>query len=202
MKAEDLTGVRFGTRVVISRAGSNSNGTTWNTKCERCHTEKVTPRSIIVHKIPCRCTGNNKAGRPRKLSDEQIVLSSLFSTYRGSAIDKHLVWELSRETFWELVKENCHYCEQPPNLRTWNCGGWQRRGLTAIDVFANGIDRKDNTKGYSLDNVVSCCKLCQYAKRDLPYEVFISYLKRIAALPKFQPSKEYVSSPTTCDLAL
>ena len=42
----------------------------------------------------------------------------------------------------------------------------------------NGIDRKDNALGYVEGNVVSCCKFCQYAKRDLPYEEFVAHLAR------------------------
>lgn len=36
----------------------------------------------------------------------------------------------------------------------------------------NGIDRIDSLKGYILENVVTCCYQCNYAKSDLDIEEF------------------------------
>ena len=44
----------------------------------------------------------------------------------------------------------------------------------------NGIDRKDNNRGYCTDNVVPCCKACNRAKMSTPYDKFMLYLNRIA----------------------
>jgi hypothetical protein len=40
----------------------------------------------------------------------------------------------------------------------------------------NGIDRKNNRLGYFSANVVSCCVVCNKAKRTMPYEEFVAYL--------------------------
>lgn len=36
-----------------------------------------------------------------------------------------------------------------------------------LPVTGHGLDRKDNTKGYSVDNVVLCCTSCNFIKNDL-----------------------------------
>jgi hypothetical protein len=43
----------------------------------------------------------------------------------------------------------------------------------------NGIDRRDNAKGYTIDNCLPCCENCNYIKRDIPYEDFMAWLDRI-----------------------
>jgi hypothetical protein len=44
----------------------------------------------------------------------------------------------------------------------------------------NGIDRVDNTRGYSIDNCVACCKQCNWAKRELPQQEFIDWIHRVS----------------------
>ena len=47
------------------------------------------------------------------------------------------------------------------------------------EFYYNGIDRKDNFLGYTLSNVVTCCKKCNFLKRDMSYIDFINYIKQI-----------------------
>lgn len=43
----------------------------------------------------------------------------------------------------------------------------------------NGIDRKDNTQEYVLNNCVSCCGICNYAKNNLPFNDFILWVRKV-----------------------
>ena len=43
----------------------------------------------------------------------------------------------------------------------------------------NGIDRVDSTKGYTKDNVVSCCRSCNMAKAELTVTEFFKHIKQI-----------------------
>ena len=47
-------------------------------------------------------------------------------------------------------------------------------------VKVNGIDRKNNSTGYSVLNCVSCCKTCNFAKKNMSYKDFIGYLNRVS----------------------
>jgi len=40
----------------------------------------------------------------------------------------------------------------------------------------NGIDRLDSSKGHVIDNVVPCCKWCNYAKRERSYKDFLDWV--------------------------
>jgi hypothetical protein len=88
-----------------------------------------------------------------------------YSNYKRSAEYKNLDFTITYEEYLELVAKDCHYC-----------GIIQDRGF-------NGIDRKDQTQGYLLENCVSCCKICNYMKGSTSDEVFI---KRVEHILTFQ----------------
>lgn len=75
-----------------------------------------------------------------------------------------LAWELTDEEAACLLISDCHYC-------SYSC-----KGKTPL----NGIDRVDNTHGYYITNVVSCCKVCNHAKRTMSLTEFYDWLDRLA----------------------
>ncbi|AGE51991.1 hypothetical protein PBCVCVM1_876R [Paramecium bursaria Chlorella virus CVM-1] len=87
-----------------------------------------------------------------------------YLSYKSRALEKKLVFELSKTEFDNLQKGNCFYC----------------RRMYINNVHTNGIDRKDNTIGYSLDNCVSCCGDCNYSKGKQDRETFERQCKLIA----------------------
>jgi len=48
----------------------------------------------------------------------------------------------------------------------------------AVFVF-NGIDRIVTTKGYTPSNSVSCCKVCNFAKRKMTEAEFLVWVERV-----------------------
>ena len=44
----------------------------------------------------------------------------------------------------------------------------------------NGIDRVDNSKGYTKDNSVPCCEKCNYGKNVYSATEYIEHCKRVA----------------------
>lgn len=56
-----------------------------------------------------------------------------------------------------LYKSSCYYCGIEPK-QTF------RSQSNGEPFIYNGIDRVDNTKGYTTDNVVPCCKPCNLVK--------------------------------------
>jgi len=43
----------------------------------------------------------------------------------------------------------------------------------------NGVDRVDNTVGYTLDNCVSCCKICNNSKATLTLDEWKDWIERV-----------------------
>ncbi len=79
----------------------------------------------------------------RRLSN-RFYQSSNVTKKRGWA------WDLTREQYEQIVSRPCHYCRMPIE----NAAGC-------------GLDRLDNQHGYTTKNVVSCCKWCNFARRNL-----------------------------------
>lgn len=69
---------------------------------------------------------------------------------RGCAKRQGLEWNISLEQFEELISMKCFYCENPH-----------------LAFTGRGLDRKDNLKGYTMDNVLPCCGSCNIIRGDL-----------------------------------
>jgi hypothetical protein len=77
-------------------------------------------------------------------------------SYKKGADKRELEFELTNDDIRELINGNCYYCGQKPDP------------LKKI-----GIDRKNNDIGYLIDNVVSCCKMCNMMKHIVESDIFI-----------------------------
>lgn len=77
-----------------------------------------------------------------------------------------------------MSQRSCFYC----GLKSSNEKRDKKKNGKYISdeiIKYNGIDRIDNTKGYTKDNIVACCKHCNYAKRSMTTKEFLSFVKRI-----------------------
>jgi len=64
---------------------------------------------------------------------------------------------ITYEDFYEIIKsQKCHYCEADLCMDAY-------RNKTKRSTAAC-LDRKDNSIGYMVDNIVPCCPKCNYGK--------------------------------------
>ena len=82
--------------------------------------------------------------------------------YKSSSKKRRKAWELTDTQAKELFRSPCHYCKQ--------------------EIQINGIDRIDSMRGYTIDNVVSCCSCCNYMKTDMDYHIFFKRCEHIATI--------------------
>lgn len=93
----------------------------------------------------------------------------VISTYKRSAKQKNIVFSLNDEQLMHLLSGNCHYCgQEPSNVQKYRNGNF----------IYNGIDRINNNDGYTEENSVSCCNMCNRAKRNISYDNFIAWIKK------------------------
>jgi 5-methylcytosine-specific restriction endonuclease McrA len=91
-------------------------------------------------------------------------------TYIHSADKRGYEFLLTENQFKEITQKNCYYCGIKP----------LNKMKTSNDEYVyNGVDRVNNTKGYILDNVVSCCETCNKAKRVMSDKEFKQWIIRI-----------------------
>jgi len=145
--------------------------------CSKCNYAKGTMSYKDFWDYLCRVAFYVHSFRPSSLTlksniNDQIVTGrcrTALTQYQSTVESRGFKWELHDNIAVTMFDSACHYCGKAPSPR-------------------NGIDRKDNLRGYEPDNVVACCKTCNYAKRFMPYSEFLAYLNRISyhvfALPE------------------
>lgn len=177
--AKDLTGQRFGRLTVIKRVKNYRNAhASWECQCECGNKTAVLSSNLGASQTTsCGCLAReitSLRGRANKLPKGEASFNSLFRGYKRSAEKRGHKWNLTKEKFKELTKQNCYYCGRPPfNKRIHN------KITTNGAYIYNGVDRIDNSKGYTKNNSVSCCKDCNRAKRKLTQTEFLQLVAKI-----------------------
>jgi hypothetical protein len=177
-------GTRFGKWVVLDRTVSPNGRTDAFYLCE-CDCGFV--RTLASHDLrhgkttQCFACANRQKlklavpARKGKLKYNQKSLEpaikTLFSGYIGSAKRRDFIFDLSYEQFIDITSMNCHYCGIEPSQ--------VHKYRTYPSYRYNGIDRVDSQIGYISSNCVPCCKICNYAKMDMPYREWEGYIKRL-----------------------
>ena len=118
------------------------------------------------------CQDTKSCGCLRRIEAGEANFKRLHRGYKGSAKSKGISFDLSIEEFRSLVKQKCFYCNTEPLQQS------NRKFSNGIYLF-NGIDRIDNTKGYTKANTKPCCFICNRAKGNLPYKDFLLWIQRI-----------------------
>jgi hypothetical protein len=158
-KAKFLAGVKVG-KLLINKILSNRD------KFGRRMCEVICDCGTIKQMFVSKQT--KSCGCARQYSQSKDPDGVEFRRYRKICIRRNIVFELTKETFSILIKENCYYCGNSPNMN-----------MHVGKQLKNGIDRLDNSKGYLIDNVVTCCGDCNFAKRQLSYDQFMKMIKKI-----------------------
>lgn len=183
---KDRTGERYGRLVVVEHAGKDKRGKhLWRCKCD-CGNEKVVVADNLSSgkSNSCGCLKTEflkRRGNQFGLFEnrEEAILKVQYSHLkrRHSKFSGEI---MSFESFYKKVKQKCHYCglEFSKELqdRKNEC---KKDGLFSDTVVkCNGIDRIDNSIGYTDDNTVSCCKYCNTAKSTMSKDEFMGWVKR------------------------
>lgn len=139
---------------IIVIAGNLASGNTTNCGCER--TKRL--QFYVDTKL--------------RLPKGEAAFNSIYSKYKYEALNRNLKFEISKEVFRELCTGNCFYCGcAPKNIEP----AYNKNG----HFVYSGIDRVNNTKGYLVDNCVSCCKICNSMKHTLTKKEFINHVRSI-----------------------
>lgn len=103
-------------------------------------------------------------------------LKKLFGTYKRQAIRRGYEWNLTRDEFKEFLFKLCFYCGGEPKSK-YNTSS----NTPVIDnnLIYNGIDRKNNKLGYSKENCITACGICNRMKMNLDYRDFLDKIKKI-----------------------
>lgn len=168
----DEMGNCYGQLIVIERAEKNgkSRDARWRCRCS-CGNEIVVSGCRLRRGSPksCGCLrGFSVKSSPRSLP-EQAFYNYLYGQFRTGAIRRGHEFELSKFEVQTLTQQPCFYCNGKP---------LQCRAIYSKFLYS-GLDRLDSDKGYTSDNVVSCCSKCNFAKRSMTIQQFRDWIRAV-----------------------
>ena len=115
--------------------------------------------------MPCATKKWGLDGRKRGITQKRLIRykqipERVYPLVKADAKRRLLEFKITVNEFKRLWSMPCYYCGDI--------------------VETVGIDRVDNNIGYIIDNVVSCCVLCNMMKKNYLKELFINHCKKVA----------------------
>lgn len=176
-KFVDLKGKVFGKLTIIEYyPKQDKNRITWCWKCLcECgnYTYTRTKEFTKVNPVQsCKSCAHKRGALKRILPDHHNLKNQNFLCYKRNAFKRGYSFELTFEEVCNLISQNCHYCGAEPK----ETSAEKQRNATEIPFKRNGIDRVDNSKGYTIDNVIPCCRNCNIAKSTMSYSEYTNFI--------------------------
>lgn len=149
---------------------TSTSNTTWVCLCECGNTKTVAQAHLVKGSSrSCGCLQRlmqqyvNHHPNPTGPS-RMALMNEVRNSYIQSARKRQLSWEIRSGDFYTLIQDPCIYC-----------------GLVSEDSSQfNGLDRVDNSVGYAMCNVVTCCKTCNYAKHTMQLSDFLAWITKVS----------------------
>jgi len=159
----DLTGKKYNNLFVVKWISvNNRKGTTWECKCD-CGNE------CIVNSADLRKSNTRSCGCYWEKQTKKLPYHWLYSSLKCNSKQRKCTCELTFDQFLEFTKiSKCCYCGDDIE--------WYEHSIKNKKHSPQryNLDRKDNNKGYTVDNCVVCCKLCNKIKSNIfSYEEMI-----------------------------
>lgn len=129
--------------------------------CDDCRTYDAGKYKRRRQKNPERLRENKRKSKKRVRARSPLRIKR--EDYREGAKKRGYEFHLTEEQTYELFKSPCFYCNQ----------------FNAIGI--NGIDRVNNSVGYTIENCVGCCSHCNAAKSKYHIHQYVNLCKCVAS---------------------
>lgn len=137
-------------------------------KCSKCceikeltefHKDKSSKDGFTFSCKSCQKSFDQTPERKKYQQEYQQKPEVKYLIYNHGAKKRGYLFDLSFDQFTILINQPCTYCGQ---------------------IKSNGVDRIDNSVGYTLENSAPCCSLCNDIKKDRSVkEMYTHILKMI-----------------------
>jgi len=188
----NLIGQKFGSLTVLSSIEDSNkhNQSIWECQCD-CGIIKTISGVDLVnqHTKSCGCL------RYLKHKKGAVGFRRLLNNYKKSAKNRNLKFSITEEKFKKLTSSNCYYCgESPSNIK--HNHSKTTHGIEHSKYIYNGIDRKDNNKGYTIENCVPCCGICNKMKSTMNIDNFLNQINKIKDNRKYETNNLILFIPS------
>lgn len=127
-------------------------------ECRKDEKKEYLSRDYVIEKQKTFYQ-DHKVRIRKYLNEHYWTLNGQFHNYKKRAKRDNINFEIVEKDCIPFYNTKCYYC------------GGNIKGL--------GIDRLDNTKGYIIENIVPCCKQCNYMKYVMNKDEFIQHIIKI-----------------------
>lgn len=167
----------FGNLTVVRENGRDRHGHLfYECLCACGKTARVRKGHLVQKRIKsCGCawlSSLSTHARSRRKAYGESSCNTLYNHYRTSARRRGIPFGITRTEFSALCVQPCVYCGDAPSQV------FKGKGSYGEFVY-NGVDRTDNTLGYTPENSVPCCCICNRAKCDLDANTFRAWIERL-----------------------
>jgi hypothetical protein len=129
--------------------------------CKEC--DKPVESVYATYCIDCKILKRRASAKANKVKHQYHKQPKFrYATYKRGAEKRGYCFDLTIEEFSSYWNTTCNYCNDY--------------------IEGIGLDRKDNTTGYTKDNVVACCTTCNMMKHTMSQEKFVNQCKKIAGV--------------------
>ena len=164
----EMVGERFGMLVVESYQGLNkSKNKVWVCKCDCGNITTATTTSLRQGKVTsCKCNQYKSGAGVYNYTGYEDITGARWYVIKDGAYKRGYEFEITKEMVWELWKKQegrCSFTGLP---------------ITFKDSSAS-VDRIDNSKGYTLDNITLVHKDINLMRNKFSVEYFKEMCKRV-----------------------
>lgn len=134
-------------------------------KCTKCDNEIFSRICYLKkHLGECRSCSATRTMKINGMMRRKRPFEARYNNFIAKTKHESIKTDITYENYLSYTRiNNCHYCEREIN--------WQQYGENVPGFF---LDRKDNNKYHTKDNVVVCCGPCNQTKRNyFTYEEFL-----------------------------
>ena len=170
----DRVGQKYGELLILELDRVEKKEAIWKCLCDCGKT--VVKRGSNITKGGTTSCGCSKF---KTLEEGESGFNKVYSDYKIGAKKRSLNFDLTKEQFKEINSKNCHYCKiKPLQSKTTGNGKCSDEAKDYGNYVYNGIGRKDNSLGYTVENSLPCCLICNRAKGNMSYQEFVDYIGR------------------------
>ena len=169
MLKKDLIGKKIGNLLILSFDHIDERHYSyWVCLCD-CGNKVIRTRHTLIGALQrkslssCGCLQRHGA---------ESSIHRLFIKYKLNASKRSREFSLLEDDFALLIMRPCYYC----GVLKFNLFVDGR----STQFYYNSLDRKDNSRGYTIDNVVPACSICNHMKQKYSVSEFINQAHKIS----------------------
>lgn len=178
---KDLSGKKFGRLKALfpfCTLNKKQNKIKWVCICDCGKLTEVISQNLRTGTTKsCGCLLNSPHKTNKGKGHGVSGLNYLYSNYKMRSNKACREFHLTKEYFKILTSSNCHYCGREPSQKIQPSSYKQEYKGDGAYIY-NGIDRVDCSSGYTIENSVPCCKICNRAKLGMSYSDFLKWIQR------------------------